>query len=124
MIIVIIIIIIIIQGFTKPRSNTVSNLIIGTYDKYEVGDLSGKYGSFLNRSTYDKRHIDYNLPLFGPNSIQGRSVLFHNHKIREQNRRWVCSNLKPVLDPKTHFVMKAAANFTGPTLKGMIVMVS
>ncbi|XP_015770970.1 PREDICTED: uncharacterized protein LOC107349343 [Acropora digitifera] len=101
---------------TSPAEGT------GTYDKYEVGDLSGKYGSFLNRSTYDKRHIDYNLPLFGPNSIQGRSVLFHNHKIREQNRRWVCSNLKPVLDPKTHFVMKAAANFTGPTLKGMIVM--
>ncbi|XP_068745220.1 uncharacterized protein [Montipora capricornis] len=101
---------------TSPAEGT------GTLDEYEVGDLSGKYGSFLNLTSYEKKHIDYNLPLFGPNSIQGRSVVLHKHKIKEKNKRWVCSNLKPELDPNTYFFMKASANFTGPTLKGMIFM--
>ena len=86
-----------------------------------MGDLSGKYGSFKHLSVFVKNVSDYNLPMFGRNSIQGRSILIHK---KEKNARWVCSNLKPVFDVGTTFVMKATANFSGPTLKGMIVMVS
>ena len=96
----------------------------GTDDEYEIGDLSGKYGSFLNLTTYNEEHTDYNLPLFGVNSIQGRSVVIHLQKIKDANKRWVCSNLVPVDDPQTTYVMKATANFTGPTLTGVILMVS
>lgn len=95
----------------------------GTGDEYEIGDLSGKYGSFLNLTSYDKTHTDYNLPLFGRNSIQGRSIVIHNLKVQDNNRRWVCNNLMPVVDPATYF-MKATANFTGPTLTGIILIVS
>ncbi|XP_029199431.2 uncharacterized protein LOC114964254 isoform X1 [Acropora millepora] len=91
----------------------------GTNDEYEVGDLSGKYGSFQNLAVFTKNVVDYNLPMFGRNSIQGRSILIHK---KEKNARWVCSNLKPVFDVGTTFVMTATANFTGPHLKGMIVM--
>lgn len=93
----------------------------GTNDEYEVGDLSGKYGSFQNLAVFTKKVVDYNLPMFGRNSIQGRSILIHR---KEKNARWVCSNLKPVFDVGTTFVMRATANFTGPDVKGMIVMVS
>ncbi len=96
----------------------------GTDDEYEIGDLSGKYGSFLNLTTYEKTHTDYNLPLFGRNSIQGRSVVIHKLKIQDNNARWVCDNLVLVVDPATSYVMKATANFTGPKLTGVILMVS
>ena len=99
-------------------------LFPGTDDEYEIGDLSGKYGSFLNLTLTDKRHIDYNLPLFGRNSIQGRSVVIHKLKIQDKNARWVCNNIIPVVDPATSYVMKATANFTGPTLTGVVLMVS
>ncbi|XP_078358913.1 uncharacterized protein LOC144643510 isoform X2 [Oculina patagonica] len=94
----------------------------GTDDEYEIGDLSGKYGSFLNLTTYEKTHTDYNLPLFGRNSIQGRSVVIHKLKIQDNNARWVCDNLVLVVDPATSYVMKATANFTGPKLTGVILM--
>lgn len=94
---------------------------LGTDDEYEIGDLSGKYGSFLNLTSYNKELMDYNLPLFGRNSIQGRSVVIHKLKIQDNNARWVCNNIK--LEGATYF-MKAFANFSGPTLEGMIIIVS
>ena len=94
---------------------------LGTDDEYEIGDLSGKYGSFLNFMNYRKEHTDYNLPLFGRNSIQGRSVVIHKLKIQDNNARWVCNNIKLEGVP---YVMKAYANFSGPTLTGMIIIVS
>jgi len=96
----------------------------GTDDEYEIGDLSGKYGSFLNLTTYNENHTDYNLPLFGVNSIQGRSVVIHLQKIKDKNMRWVCNNLVPVVEKQTSYVMKATANFTGPTLTGVVAVVS
>ena len=95
---------------------------LGTNDEYEIGDLSGKYGSFLNLTSYKKQHKDYNLPLFGRNSIQGRSLVIHNLK-KDGNKRWVCNNLELVVDAGTSYVMKGTANFTGPTLTGIILMV-
>ena len=96
---------------------------LGTDDEYEIGDLSGKYGTFLNLTDYSEQHEDYNLPLFGRYSIQGRSLVIHKLK-KDGNERWVCNNLMPVNDAGTLYFMKASANFTGPTLSGMILMVS
>lgn len=78
----------------------------------------------MNLTEYHKKHTDYNLPLFGRNSIQGRSVVIHKLKIQDNNMRWVCNNLVPEVDRGTAYFMKAVANFTGPTLKGVVVLVS
>ena len=113
----------------SPCENSTDRLLhhfvyfLGTDDEYEIGDLSGKYGSFLNLTDYSERHENYNLPLFGRYSIQGRSLVIHKLK-KDGNKRWVCNNLMPVNDAGTLYFMKASANFTGPTLSGMILMVS
>ena len=49
----------------------------GTDDKYEIGDLAGKYGNLDDKKWLREFHNDTNLPLFGHNSILGRSVLIH-----------------------------------------------
>ncbi|XP_023190475.1 uncharacterized protein LOC102220097 [Xiphophorus maculatus] len=48
-----------------------------THDKYEIGDLSAKHMSLSGRSAFDMTFTDFNLPLFGQNSIVGRSVVIH-----------------------------------------------
>nr|XP_039259748.1 uncharacterized protein LOC120336197 isoform X1 [Styela clava] len=50
----------------------------GTADQYEIGDLSGKYGTLANKNEFSAMYTDWNLPLFGPNSIVGRSIVIHN----------------------------------------------
>ena len=90
----------------SPPSGTSS------YDKYEVGDLSGKYGSFKGMERVHERHIDPNLSLFGQLSIVGRSVVIHHNPIPH---RWVCANIET--DKKT---ITAEATFTYP-IAGRIV---
>lgn len=97
--------------------------MLGTNDEYEIGDLSGKYGSLLNHTSYNKTHFDYNLPLFGKNSIQGRSVVIHKMKMMGSGR-WVCADVHQVAEDDNMFVMKTKITFTGPTLKGYILLVS
>ncbi|KAG7268634.1 hypothetical protein CRUP_016576 [Coryphaenoides rupestris] len=58
-----------------------------THDRYEVGDLSGKHMSLFNSSSFDVNFTDYNLPLFGGNSIVGRSVVIHDLS----GARYVCA---------------------------------
>ena len=94
---------------------------LGTNDQYELGDLSGKYGSFLGMMSYNKRHVDYNLPLFGYQSIIGRSVVIHRMK-QDGNKRHVCANLVPDI-AKSTFYMKTKTEFKGPEVFGMILMV-
>ncbi|XP_054168653.1 uncharacterized protein LOC128965900 [Oppia nitens] len=65
---------------------------IGTNDMYEVGDLSGKYGPLNedpNSDIYLAVFVDLNLPLFGINSIIGRSVVIH----KGNGDRWICCNI-------------------------------
>lgn len=49
----------------------------GTTDQYEMGDLSGKFGTLDNRRKYFATYNDTLLPLFGPRSILGRSIVIH-----------------------------------------------
>ncbi|KAJ8365455.1 hypothetical protein SKAU_G00142860 [Synaphobranchus kaupii] len=48
-----------------------------THDMYEVGDLSSKHGSLGGTDNFEASFTDWNLPLFGRNSITGRSVVIH-----------------------------------------------
>ncbi len=49
----------------------------GTFDRYEVGDLSGKYGSLAGKPGVRGRFVDTNLALFGPQSVERRSIVIH-----------------------------------------------
>lgn len=90
---------------------------VGTVDKYEVGDLSGKYGIIGANDTLSLVQRDYNLPLFGGNSILFRSMVLHYNN----GSRWVCSNINP---KNAEFRFKVKAEFIGPDFNGDIIMVS
>ena len=64
-----------------------------TPDMYEVGDISGKFGTLANLSSYNETWIDPNLQLYGSNSIIGRSVVIH--KNQPNSPRWICSTIWP-----------------------------
>lgn len=61
-----------------------------THDRYEVGDLSSKHGSLANMEEVNEIFTDFNLPLFGHNSIVGRSVVIH---LQTDGSRYSCGNV-------------------------------
>ncbi|XP_029440847.1 uncharacterized protein LOC115080656 isoform X2 [Rhinatrema bivittatum] len=61
----------------------------GTHDQYELGDLSGRHGSLAGHTNFEATYTDWNLPLFGINSVLGRSVVIH----RSDNSRILCGNI-------------------------------
>ncbi|GIY38582.1 putative RNA-directed DNA polymerase from transposon X-element [Caerostris darwini] len=66
---------------------------IGSNDQYEVGDLSGKHGTLDGQESFRLGEFrDANLPLHGPHSVMGRSVVIHK-KVR--NFRWTCATIQP-----------------------------
>uniref|UniRef100_A0A3Q3MJW2 Superoxide dismutase copper/zinc binding domain-containing protein n=1 Tax=Mastacembelus armatus TaxID=205130 RepID=A0A3Q3MJW2_9TELE len=54
-----------------------------THDRYEIGDLSAKHMSLEGKNNVDMVFKDFNLPLFGQNSIVGRSVLHHPEQLSD-----------------------------------------
>lgn len=60
-----------------------------THDRYEMGDLSAKHMSLTGKNEVDVVFTDFNLPLFGQNSIVGRSVVIH----RTDGARYVCASI-------------------------------
>ena len=56
----------------------------GTPDQYEMGDLSGKFGTLDNKRKYISTYNDTLLPLFDSKSILGRSIVIHK---KEKNLR-------------------------------------
>ncbi|XP_044201649.1 uncharacterized protein cusr [Thunnus albacares] len=60
-----------------------------THDKYEIGDLSNKHMSLAGKNNSDMVFTDFNLPLFGQNSIVGRSVVIH----QTDGARYVCASI-------------------------------
>lgn len=70
-------------GHWNPLNVNVSNIPFpeeGTSDQYEMGDLSGKFGTLENKKRYMKTFNDTMLSLFGPTSILGRSIVIHKKK--------------------------------------------
>lgn len=49
----------------------------GTTDQYQMGDLSGKFGTLDRHKQYMGHYNDSLMPLFGPRSILGRSIVIH-----------------------------------------------
>ena len=79
-------------GHWNPH-NVTDPVINGTNDQYEVGDLSGKFGSLSMVNDTCMTFVDQNLPLFGANSVIGRSVVIH---LQGDNSPWICANIVPV----------------------------
>jgi len=52
-----------------------------------MGDLSGKFGGLEGVTQFENAYNDTNLPLFGYNSIIGRSVVIQK---KQKNARWAC----------------------------------
>ncbi|CAB4012783.1 Superoxide dismutase [Cu-Zn] 1 [Paramuricea clavata] len=104
-----------VAGHWKPYGTTSASPGTGTVDKYEVGDLSGKYGIIGAKDTLSLVQKDYNLPLFGGNSILFRSMVLHYNN----GSRWVCSNINP---KNAEFRFKVKAEFIGPDFNGDIIM--
>lgn len=86
----------------------------GTNDQYAIGDLSGKYGPLPDSVT--EHHlavfVDMNLPLFGSNSIVGRSVVVS----ASDDSRWICSSIG-----YSESVVTAVASFYYP-IYGKVIM--
>ncbi|XP_055905372.1 uncharacterized protein LOC129940875 [Eupeodes corollae] len=85
---------------------------LGSTDQYEMGDLSGKFGTLDGLRHYEGAHNDSNLPLFGYNSILGRSIVIHK---KEKNARWACSTLERGYSPSEARELRAIASFHHPS---------
>ena len=84
---------------------------VGTEDQYEVGDLSGRYGVLDGRQSIREVYNDTNLPLFGANSIIGRSIVIHK---MGKGDRWACSSIGWGWDPDEADQVTAIASFHHP----------
>ena len=86
----------------------------GTPDQYEIGDISGKFRMLTGMSSINETYYDPNLPLFGVNSIVGRSLVIH--KDLTGAPRWICATIQPMGS-----VITAVATFTYPVIGYMIM---
>lgn len=78
-----------------------------THDRYEIGDLSTRHMSLKGKNDTDVTFTDFNLPLFGGNSIVGRSVVIH----QPDGARYVCAPIG-----YSGEVVAAKAEFLGPVV--------
>ncbi|XP_022670740.1 uncharacterized protein LOC111254308 [Varroa destructor] len=84
---------------------------VGSVDQYEVGDLSGKYGTLDDKDIEQSSLLDSNLQLYGRNSVIGRSVVIH---LRERNQRWACGTILPEIRREDGRELIAVASFDDP----------
>lgn len=84
---------------------------IGTPDQYEMGDLSGKWGTLANQTQAYTYYNDSNLDLIGPLGVIGRSVVIHKSVT---NRRWACSSIERGYAPSEARELRAIASFHHP----------
>eukprot|EP00795_Rhopilema_esculentum_P011985 gene11985-2568_t len=78
-----------------------------TMDKYEVGDISGKFGNLVGLSSVHKEAVDVQMDLFGRYGILNRGLVIHRNDA--SGSRWVCANILPDASSKQ---LSATANFT------------
>ena len=65
-----------------------------TSDQFEVGDLSGKFGSLSGQNNIYREYVDPNVPLFGAFSILDRSIVIHEDDA--EGTRFICSNIQRI----------------------------
>lgn len=73
----------------KTKDPTYPKAPGATHDKYEIGDLSNKHMSLAGKDEVEMTFRDFSLPLFGHNSIVGRSVVIH----QADGARYVCASI-------------------------------
>ncbi|CAH0556110.1 unnamed protein product [Brassicogethes aeneus] len=93
-----------VDAASSPRS------YLGTPDQYEMGDLSGKFGSLDNQTIYKTHYNDSMLPLFGPRSILGRSVVIH----KKDTSRAACSTIERGYSPSEARELRGISSFHHP----------
>ena len=49
-----------------------------SHEDFHIGDLSSRHGSLRGMKQIDQKFVDHNLPLFGINTVEGRSIVFYN----------------------------------------------
>ena len=74
----------------------------GTHYDFEIGDLSSRYGILGSVSWVMDQFNDWNLPLFGANSCENKSIVFHR---LDDNSRLMCFDLveDKAFDRKANF---------------------
>ncbi|XP_053680518.1 uncharacterized protein LOC128731419 [Anopheles nili] len=103
-----------VYGHWNPRNIDIKRSpapATGSTDEYELGDLSGKFGTLDEATMYEHSYNDTRLPLFGYESIIGRSIVVHK---KEKNRRWACSTLERGYSPNEAREIRAIASFHHP----------
>ncbi|KAF7688296.1 uncharacterized protein cusr [Silurus meridionalis] len=88
----------------------------GTVDQYEIGDISGKFGSLNDQTKFENHYKDCNMPLGGPNSIVGRSLVIHYRN----GSRMQCADIAAMNSSDGYWVT-AKAIFNS-TVKGTVIM--
>ena len=101
-------------GHYNPRNIVRNSSSPTTFDAYEIGDLSGKSSHGLaGIGAIDFTYTDPYLPLFGVESIVGRSVVIHH----PDGDHWLCANILYDADTVT-----ITTNITNGTLQGRLVL--
>ena len=85
-----------------------------TSDQFEIGDLSGKFGYLTGQGDFNGMYVDPNVPLFGPYSILGRSVVIHQSDA--DGTRWVCSDIQRISR-----VVQVTTTFSTDAFSGSVV---
>ncbi|KAM3917636.1 uncharacterized protein RB166_016589 [Leptodactylus fuscus] len=62
----------------------------GAHSSWPLGDLSGRHGTLQDQKNFKTELIDWNLPVFGNNSIIGRSIVIS----RTSGEAWACSTIR------------------------------
>ena len=100
-------------GHFNPRNVVQDSSSPMTFDGYEIGDLSGKYGSLAGQDSISVNYSDPYLPLFGVDSIVGRSIVIHY----PNGSRWLCANIQYDMD-----TVSVTLEITSGTLQGRLVL--
>ncbi|XP_053085248.1 uncharacterized protein cusr [Pangasianodon hypophthalmus] len=88
----------------------------GTVDQYEIGDISGKFGSLADQNQFENHYKDSNMPLSGPNSIIGRSLVIHYRN----GTRMQCADIRAMNSSDGHWII-AKAIFNS-SVKGTVTL--
>jgi Cu/Zn superoxide dismutase len=84
-----------------------------TSDQFEIGDLSGKFGGLSGLDEISADYTDPNVPLFGPFSVIGRSIVIH---LDDRNgTRSVCSDIQ-----RTRQILQIVTNFSSASFSGNV----
>ena len=105
--------------FSNSLYNNFKYFVVATLDRYEVGDISSKFGTLKSKTTDNNNYTDYQMDMYGLNSILGRALVIHRDDAK--GSRWVCSNIVPTSAKE----LSATANFSFTSdLVGTIQLVS